>query len=355
MPKVLGGAQVMKTARREGEGDLRRMQVQGPSSSSQQKPNSPMSRRADVPDPAPASARCSSRRTEADWDMRGLEWSTEAVVKPFSVTRWSIDRHSILKIYRGIEPHRRQLGEAEALQLATRWGIAVPKVIATCAHVDEPWSIFSVVPGSVRPVRTDQDVERYLRHVRNLTARLEAQAVGLTPGIGWSQRGGEIASGNRRFMVDQLADRCRTYPWWSTLHARLSIVEADPIVYLHGDLKAEHFLVTDNEAHAVDWEACSRGPAACDSADVAFHVLRDLLYDGHVVQPMTVTLLSRLGTPGAVLAWRLIRWADRRRAGDLALIPSRDLDELSLEMNPVTACQRLTQLIATLRARGVPR
>jgi hypothetical protein len=173
--------------------------------------------------------------------------------------------------------------------------------------------------------------------------------------VGWRQSYGEIPSGNRQFMLEQLTDRCRTYVWWKPLYARLLVVETDPTVYLHGDLKAEHFLVTDNEVHVVDWEACSRGPAVCDSADVVFHVLRDLLYDGHLVQPMTVTLLGRLGTPGAVLAWRLIRWADRRRAGDLALIPSRDLDELSLETNPVTACQRLTQLIVALRARGVPR
>lgn len=344
----------MKTARCEGADNLPQMRVEDPGSPSQQKASNPLSRRADVPDPASASARCSNWRPESDSDLR-LEWSTEAVVKPFSVTRWSVDRHRILKTYRGIEPRRRQLAEAEALQLAARWGIAVPRVRATGTHADEPWTIFSVVPGSVHPVRTGQDIRRYLRHARNLTARLEAHSVGLTPGVGWSRPGSEIPTGNRQFMVGQLADRCRTYSWWSAMYARLSIVEADPSVYLHGDLKAEHFLVTDNEVHVVDWEACSRGPAVCDSADVVFHVLRDLLYDGHVVQPMTLTLLSRLGTPGAVLAWRLIRWADRRRTGDLALIPSRDLDELSLETNPVAACQRLMQLIAALRARGVPR
>lgn len=344
----------MKAARCEGGDDLLKTEVEDPGSPSQQKASSPLSQRADAPDPAPASVRCSSLRAGKDSDLR-VEWSADAVVKPFSVTRWSADRRRILKTYRGIDPYRRQLSEAEALQLATRWGIAVPRVLATGFHVDGPWTIFSAVPGSVHPVRTGQSVRRYLQQVRNLTAGLAAHAVGVTPGVGWCQPFGESPSGNRQFMLGQLTDRCRTHAWWSTLHARLSSVEADPTVYLHGDLKAEHFLVTDNEVHVVDWEACSRGPAVCDSADVVFHVLRDLLYDACVVQPATLTLLSQLGTPGAVLAWRLIRWADRRRAGDLALIPSRDLDELSLEVNPVTACQRLTQLIVTLRARGVPR
>ncbi|QNE19425.1 aminoglycoside phosphotransferase family protein [Kribbella qitaiheensis] len=233
--------------------DLLKTQVHGLASPSQQRASSPLSRRADVPDPAPASARCSSWRTGSDSELQP-EWSAEAVVKPFSVTRLSADRRSIMKTYRGIDPYRRQLREVEALQLAGRWGIAVPKVLATGAEADEPWTIFSVVPGSVHPVRTGQDVRRYLRNVRNLTARLEAHTVEVTPGVGWSQPYSETPSKNRQFMIGQLTDRCRTYVWWSALCARLSIVEADPTVYLHGDLKAEHFLMTADEVHVVDWE-----------------------------------------------------------------------------------------------------
>ncbi|WP_165556125.1 aminoglycoside phosphotransferase family protein [Kribbella pittospori] len=278
----------------------------------------------------------------------------DQILKPLSITRSSTDRRSMLKVYRGIEPRERQRREVDALTRVGRWGIAVPEVLAAGRRLDEYWSIFRVVPGDARITRTDVDVRAYLCDVRALAARLAAASNQLAPGAGWEPSLSDPPD-HRQYLLDQLSPRCRRYDWWTELIGELRVVDSEPAVYLHGDLKAEHFLLAEHETYVVDWEACGRGPAACDFADVVFHVIRDLLYDGTSIEEPVIHLLAELGAPGAVLAWRLVRWLDRRRPHDMSMLSSGVLCELAHEGNTFAACRRSAQTVADLQAAGVPR
>ncbi|MFC9693298.1 phosphotransferase family protein [Kribbella sp. NPDC056951] len=327
--------------------------LRAPTDQSPRDAGSPLSQRAGVLVPAPASARCSKQIGVSDW-AELLPGVRREVVKPLSIMRWG-DPGWVWKVYRGFEPYERLGREAEAVRMAAGWGIAVPRVLATGLHEDGPWSVFSVVPGTRRPLRSEHDVRRHLRDVRRLVETLGANSVGLAPGAGWAKSSSDAPTGHRQFLLEQLSERCRAYEWWGALHRSLLIIESEPTVYLHGDMKAEHFLIAEDAAHVVDWEACGRGPVACDHADVVFHLLRDLIHDGVAVPSTVVALLAELGSPGAVLAWRLVRWLDRRRPEDLLLVSPREVTELAVESDAAAACHRLLQVMTALRAKGVPR
>ncbi|WP_405060315.1 aminoglycoside phosphotransferase family protein [Kribbella sp. NBC_01505] len=333
----------------ETEPSLRSLMNQSPRNA-----RSPLIQRAGVLIPASASACCSKQIGVYDWKEL-LSGMRREVVKPFSILRWLGGPGWVWKVYRGIEPHERQRRESEAVLIAAGWGIAVPTVLATGLHEDGPWSVFSVVPGTRRPLRSEHDVRQHLQDVRGLTETLGANSIGLAPGDGWAESSSEGPTGHRQFLLEQLSERCRAYEWWGDLCGSLLVVDSERTVYLHGDLKAEHFLIAEDAIHVVDWEACGRGPVACDQADVVFHVLRDLVHDGVAVPPTVVALLGELGTPGAVLAWRLVRWLDRRRPEDLLLVSPRELTELAVESDAAIACHKLLQVMTALRAKGVPR
>src|SRR5262249_52391782 len=148
----------------------------------------PPSQWVDVLIPVSASARCSIRTEGAlvtpQSTFGSTKYNGDQTVKPLSITRSSADRRSMLKVYRDIEPRERQRREVDALTRVGRWGIAVPEVLAVGLHLDECWSIFSVVPGHPRITRTDADVRAYLCDVRALAARLAAASNQLPPGAG---------------------------------------------------------------------------------------------------------------------------------------------------------------------------
>jgi hypothetical protein len=93
----------------------------------------------------------------------------------------------------------------------------------------------------------------------------------------------------------------------------------------------------------------------CDYADVVFHVVRDLQYSRTGVRSEVVDSLAELALPGSILAWRLIRWLDRRRSGDLDLVSPTCVRELALQVDPATACASLIKAVHNLNIRGVPR
>ncbi|MFF4150123.1 aminoglycoside phosphotransferase family protein [Streptomyces sp. NPDC001651] len=278
-----------------------------------------------------------------------------ATVKPNSITRWAIDGGSVLKIYRCVSPHERRRREVEALTLAADWGFSVPRVLATGEQTTHAWTVLSTVPGKPCSFDTAKGIQHYLCHVVSTTERLHSQVVGLPPGAGWTQQKGDANRGNSRFLLDQMSLACRRLPWWGSLEASLEPCDALPTVYLHGDLKPDHLLFDGSRLHVLDWEASGRGPASSDHADAIFHLIRDLIYSSVPVHRIPVGLVSQLPVPGAVLAWRLALWLDRRRAGDILLLPSHDLYQLVAEDDPAAACAELARTIAHLRAAGVPR
>ncbi|MGW0992005.1 aminoglycoside phosphotransferase family protein [Streptomyces sp. NPDC002523] len=278
-----------------------------------------------------------------------------ATVKPNSITRWAIDGRSVLKIYRCVLPHERRRREVEALALAANWGFSVPRVLATGERKTHAWTVLSTVTGEPCSFDTDQGIQDYLRHVVSTTERLHSQVVGLPPGAGWTWQEGDAIRGNSRFLLDQMSLACRRLPWWKSLETSLEPCDALPTVYLHGDLKPDHLLFDGSRRHVLDWEASGRGPASSDHADATFHLIRDLIYSSVPVHRIPAGLISQLCVPSAVLAWRLAMWLDRRRAGDIRLLPSHDLYRLVAEDDPAAACRELARTISHLRAAGVPR
>lgn len=141
----------------------------------------------------------------------------------------------------------------------------------------------------------------------------------------------------------------------AVLDEALQTIDSHPAVRLHGDLKPEHFLVDSGRLHVVDWEARACGPAVLDYTDVAFHLVRDLVYEGVPPGRIPVDLLTQLPFSGPVLACRLFLWLDRRRTQDVGLVTAHDVARLATEEQAVSAYKSLAQTIALLRAVGVPR
>lgn len=285
-------------------------------------------------------------------------WSGEPrtkSVKPFSIMQWSTDHESIRKIYRGVDPQQRQQREIEALEMAPRWGLLVPEVLASGMQGALAWTIMRAVPGMPCGTRTDRNIEQYLNRAHALMQHLEQVSFALAPGPGWRRAESEAPEGSGDYLLDQLSERCRRRAWWAELGASVPRLEVDPTVYLHGDLKPEHLLVDGDDVYVVDWEACGRGPAVSDCADVVFHLIRDILYGEAECRRLPTGLLATFGAAGPILAWRLIRWLDRRRPQDIDLVPPSDVTDLVAEDDPVSACEKLARTVSALQMAGVPR
>ena len=278
-----------------------------------------------------------------------------AVVKPNSITRWALDGSSLLKIYRGIAPHERRGREVDALKAAAEWGLSVPPVLTTGDHESRAWTVFGAVPGRPCSTHTARGVQDYVRHVTTATDQLHRETNGVPPGSGWRWLQRDALRSNRRFLLDQFSNRCRRLPWWPDLEAALKPCNELSTVYLHGDLKPEHLLFDGDQLHIVDWEASGRGPAVSDHTDAVFHLIRDLIYASVEPRRLPIGTISQLQTSGAVLAWRLALWLDRRRPGDIHLLSAHDLYQLAAEDNLAEVCGQLARTVSHLRAAGVPR
>ncbi|MGW1258428.1 aminoglycoside phosphotransferase family protein [Streptomyces sp. NPDC002513] len=278
-----------------------------------------------------------------------------AAVKPNSITRWALDGSSLLKVYRTIAPYERRRRELHAVKIAAGWGLSVPSVVAAGEHGAHPWAVFGAVPGKPCSIRTTRAVQGFVRHVITETRQLHHGVADMRPGSGWRWHPGDTLTSNRGFLLDQLSSRCRQLSWWHDLEAALEPCDELPTVYLHGDLKPEHLLSDGDRLHIVDWEASGRGPAVSDQADAVFHAIRDLIYTAPTPRRLPIGIISQLGAPGVALAWRLALWLDRRRSGDIHLIPARDLYQLAAEDDPAAACEQLAGHVSRLRTAGVPR
>jgi len=276
-------------------------------------------------------------------------------VKPLSIMQWSADHTSIRKTYRGFEPQQRQQRELAALEMAAHWGLLVPEVLGSGIRGEIAWIIIRAVPGVPSVARTDRNIEQYLNRAHALTQRLGQLPVILASGPGWRRDESEAPEGAGNYLLEQLSERCVRRDWWAELSISMFQLETEPTVYLHGDLKPEHLIVDGDDLYVVDWEACGRGPAVCDYADVVFHLIRDTLYDEAAHRQMPTGLLAGFGASGPILAWRLIRWLDRRRPQDIDLAPPPDVFDLLAEDDPVRACEKLARLVSVLQMAGVPR
>jgi aminoglycoside phosphotransferase (APT) family kinase protein len=272
--------------------------------------------------------------------------------KPLSATWWTCDGKAVLKVYRAIEPLERRNRETQALVLARGWGVLVPAVRATGAEDDVCWALVDAVSGTASPLASREDIEAFVQRTLWLTGILRRRRVLGGPGTGWLPvRGNRLT--NSAALLDQLSKSCRSRAWWSELRQALSVLDDEECVYLHGDIKPEHFLCSGSAVHVVDWEAAARGPAVCDLVDAAFHVIRDLVYAG--VSPLPIDAISQLPVTGPAAAWRLLRWLDRRSPGDLNLVPTEDLRDLMASPDPPSVVRTLDFLITGLRDAGVPR
>ncbi|MEJ8650775.1 aminoglycoside phosphotransferase family protein [Streptomyces sp. MS1.AVA.3] len=275
--------------------------------------------------------------------------------KPFSVTGRSLDGRAIVKIYRGVQPMARRDREWHALQLAARLGLSVPDALASGLTHSNAWIVMRTVFGAPGSIGTEGDVESFIERVRLTSGLLREHAEDLEPGPGWLPASGHRSRANSESLLDQLSSRCRQRPWWTGLESAVRPLDQEPVVYLHGDFKPEHFMDDGEELHVIDWEASARGPAQCDYADAVFHVLRDLAYEGDASRRLPIKVMSSLPVSGGVLAWRLVRWLDRRRPLDIDLITSRDIHDLAGTSTSTAGIRQLACLLGRFRSKGVPR
>ena len=273
---------------------------------------------------------------------------TAPTVKPYSASLRTADQKQIIKVYRGIEPLARQQREIEALHVAPTLGIAVPRILDHGDAGAQAWTAFEVVPGC--PGKATDD--RHWSRVRPVMAALHRFASADGAGPGWTVRSAGGLS-NSAHLIRQVSARVQAALWWPRLAEQLRELDDQPTVYLHGDLKPDHLISANSGTWIVDWEACARGPAACDHADAIFHQLRDLIYSGRPVDTLTAPTVGPPGLP-IVLAWRLVLWADRRRPEDLGHLPADGLTELTQEP-PAAAIRIAARIIFEMRHRGTPR
>lgn len=278
-----------------------------------------------------------------------------AVYKPFSVTRRSTDGTSLLKTYRGVVPVPRRDREVHALHVARDWDLPTPVVRSCGAGDDSAWVVLSVVPGVPCAVEDPASVAAFVRQVAGLTALLHEVEPPAAAGEGWLPNAETDPGTASDYLLSPLSPRCHRELWWPDLRALLRPLDTEPFVFLHGDIKPEHLLVQGTQTHVVDWEACARGPAGCDFADAVFHAVRDLLYAGATPGRLPGTSLSDLPVTGPLLAWRVVRWLDRRRPSDMDALSLPALYRLAGAPTPASAVLELAHLVAVLRDHGVPR
>lgn len=272
--------------------------------------------------------------------------------KPLSQAWWAYDGTALLKVYRSIEPLERRNREVQALMLARSWGVPAPGIRAVGAEDEVCWALVDAVSGTASRLASPADAEGFVQRTFWLTELLGSRRALGGPGTGWlPNRRGRLT--NSGALLDQLSERCRSRHWWPELSQALTVLDDEECVYLHGDIKAEHFLCAERTVHVVDWEAAARGPAVCDLVDAAFHLIRDLVYAG--TSPLPIDVIGQLPVTGLAAAWRLLRWLDRRRPEDLALVSSVGLRDLMATHEPTSAVRTLARLITRLRDAGVPR
>ena len=233
-----------------------------------------------------------------------------ARVKPFSVHLRDRRNHSLIKIYRGIDPGARQARELDALHTAPQFGCHVPRVLHHGQYRNINWTAIAVVSGMPLSLDCPGDVPFFLNAADSLLAPLHACGTAERAGPGWH---GPQSSTTSAFLASQLSTRVRALPTWPRLDNHFRDLDTLPIVLLHGDVKPEHVLTGSGHAMLVDWEACARGPAVLDQSDATFRVLRDLAYFNRLTSGAT-SLLPRTRHHTIALAWRLTLWLDRRHS-----------------------------------------
>lgn len=273
--------------------------------------------------------------------------------KPLSTIWKAPAKGTLLKVYRQLEPHARRDREVEALALAGRWGLPVPSVRGT-GGMNSPWVRLDLVPGTSCAISTADEVERYIRLATALMSTLRSRSLDLRPGSGWELSSQNSAS-HLAHLLGQLSPRCRRESWWPALSDALSTLNEEQTVYLHGDIKPDHFLVGKHGIHVVDWEAAARGPAACDAIHTVFHLVRDLVYAPTPPGTLPVEQISNIAVSAGIAAWRIVLWLDRRRPQDLSELPCGSLDRLLASSTTVDVVNEIARLIAELRDLGVPR
>ncbi|OKJ31535.1 aminoglycoside phosphotransferase [Streptomyces sp. CB01580] len=295
-----------------------------------------------------------STKSTVPWVEEELGPFGPAALKPYSRTRFAVDGSALLKFYVDIDPEGRRLREAATVEQAALMGIQVRSVLATGTSGAASWTVFRTVPGIPCSIGTRKAAQEYISHVSAVSSRLHRSPAGAATGPSWDgRRSGPVPPS--RFLLEQLSRRCRLMPWWEALDTALRPIDAHPVVHLHGDLKPEHFLVDGERVRVVDWEASACGPAVLDYTDVAFHLVRDLVYEGVPPGRVPVDLLTGLPFSGPALAWRLLLWLDRRRVQDIGRVTVHDVHRLAAEGQDATAHRALARTIARLRAADVPR
>ncbi|SDH42330.1 Phosphotransferase enzyme family protein [Sinosporangium album] len=289
-----------------------------------------------------------------DLSSRYGDWCTP-VVKPFSLNFRNAEGSAILKIYRGIDPVRRQEREIQALSSAFKCGLKTPQVLEAERLGPDAWVLVTVVPGRPLTLGKSVDMEEYLHYVQALTRALADQQPPAAPGAGWGHN--HDFHSTSEYLTGMLSARARRTSWWLELCSKLADLDGAPLVHLHGDVKPEHILVEAGRMYVVDWEACARGPAVMDVADAVFHAVRDYQYDsveGCVASALRALALTDHNMP-PLLAWRVALWADRRRQLDIEGLPGQLMTELLTSVTAVDACTVLIRIVREMCKTGTPR
>lgn len=273
--------------------------------------------------------------------------------KPFSRTFKNASCTAFFKEYRGITPSLRQEREVSALSEAARLGVVVPEVLGAGETSDTAWTLLRHVAGRVGAVAPQNDLSSFVERVVALGQLLHASMLHTQPGPGWTPSADDTRT-NHEHMMGGFSPHARTEPWWEDVDAAVGATDLGPVVYLHGDLKPEHFICSDHRVAVVDWEACARGSAYCDQTDALFHALRDLLLLGTSLHQIPHNLFDRLQVPGPVMAHRVLLWLDRRPPHGLAAADERCLSRL-IEAERREVSSRAADLINAALKRGTPR
>jgi hypothetical protein len=273
--------------------------------------------------------------------------------KPYSRSYSNRSGSIFLKEYRGIDPSARQERESLAVKRAKEFGVSAPAVLVRGVTRTGRWTAFHHVRGVPGTIEDRDGMLSFVTQVLELGRRIHVPSPRGTSGAGWEIRARE-RHGHRTFLLDQFSRRARSQPWWHELDEALGGLHLGPAVYLHGDLKAEHFLQEEGRFSVVDWEACARGPASYDHADALFHLLRDTVYRGSNAYSVPCALAARLPVPGPVLALRLLLWLDRRPPHGPRAVDEEDVCRF-LAPDTAELTRRAIHLISVARSRGVPR
>lgn len=269
---------------------------------------------------------------------------------------------AFIKLYLDHAPATRARREFSALQIAHDLDLAVPEALEVGEAERYAWTVVRVVPGSGLGLRDGADLDLFLRHAIAWVAALQGAVPQVPTGPGWPSDERDLW--DEKLLVRQLSSRAQGMRWWPSLRSALSVVDAQPTVLLHGDVKPEHLIVSDQRAFLVDWETASLGPASLDYADMAFHALRDAVYGGGDVRRSQLEQAARLldAAPlrdvqgwSAALAWRVAIWADRRRPNDLNLLPGLHLRRIVESAGSLPTLHALYDVLSTMRRLGTPR